>query len=163
MSAALHNPTAAFALPTSLRTRIEAAIERLIRLLDFVDGDPDLEASVGGGNDGHGYDAEADTVDDEPSLGWTGAEASRGRYARIDPYAVDIEVEHDGREPDDEDSGVDDERHDPDADEASLGWTAFEAATGQYPDGWFVNQDLEEQCDDEGVPDNMDSGVEVLS
>lgn len=42
--AALRMPTADFTLPRSMRTRIEATIERLITLLDFADGDLDLEA-----------------------------------------------------------------------------------------------------------------------
>jgi len=52
------------------RTRVEAAIEALVALLDDVDGDPDLEPSLGYNCYG-GDDRELDTSDDEPSLGWT--------------------------------------------------------------------------------------------
>lgn len=60
-----------------LRHRIEAEIDRLIGLLDVVDGDPDLEpwlAGIGGPDDDREGDplddGELDDSDDEPSLGF---------------------------------------------------------------------------------------------
>lgn len=56
-----------------LRTRIEADIERLISILDCLDGDPDFEPSLGGVpafRDGT-VDLEGDFSDYEPSLGWS--------------------------------------------------------------------------------------------
>ncbi|MBX9452040.1 MAG: hypothetical protein KL801_09395 [Mesorhizobium sp.] len=68
-----------------LRTAVETEIERLISLLDTMDGDPDIEAngdeedghaddlepSLGGGgywtDAGQMYDLEQDTSDDEPN------------------------------------------------------------------------------------------------
>lgn len=49
------------------RHRIEQLIDRLIAVLDDVDGDPDLEPNLG---DTVGDDREGDTCDDEPSV-WT--------------------------------------------------------------------------------------------
>jgi hypothetical protein len=97
-----------------LRKEAAAEIERLILFLDALGGDPDLEP---GG-------------DDEPALGWTGAEGGSGRYGALhdgeeEPSlgwtsalnqtsrrnrlgaCDDAEDEHDGREPDvdDEDGG----------------------------------------------------------
>jgi hypothetical protein len=77
-------------IPTpSTRRSIEDAIERLLALLDRMEGDPDLEAngderdaswpegytgaSFGAAceDDEDGHDAEADKADAEPELGWT--------------------------------------------------------------------------------------------
>jgi hypothetical protein len=77
-------------IPTpSTRRSIEDAIERLLALLDRMEGDPDLEANgdehdaswpegYSGANfgaacedDEDGHDAEADKADAEPELGWT--------------------------------------------------------------------------------------------
>ena len=49
----------------SNREVIEAEIERLIGLLDFLDGDTDLEPSLGIGGDGTFDDREGDGADDE--------------------------------------------------------------------------------------------------
>jgi hypothetical protein len=67
-------------------------IERLLDLLDRLDGDPDLE-------DGH--DAEP-TEDPEPSIGWTEMldQAGRQRFGYPTGSGDDLEAEHDGREPD---------------------------------------------------------------
>lgn len=60
----------------SLRTRLEVEVERMIALLDAMDGDPDLEpwlAENGAGvwDDREGGDDEGEPdVDSEPSLGW---------------------------------------------------------------------------------------------
>lgn len=59
----------------SEREKIEAAIEQLIALLDVIDGDPDLEPSLGIGGNYVSDDREGDDADDEdcgdlePSLG----------------------------------------------------------------------------------------------
>jgi hypothetical protein len=58
MSAAL--TTEGWAIPSLSRREIERAIERLIALLDLIDGDPDLE----------------DGGDGEPSLGWVMSQSS---------------------------------------------------------------------------------------
>jgi hypothetical protein len=77
-------------IPTpSTRRSIEDAIERLLALLDRMEGDPDLEANgdehdaswpegytgasfgVACEDDEDGHDAEADKADAEPELGWT--------------------------------------------------------------------------------------------
>jgi hypothetical protein len=84
------------ALLTLARLREEAGAE-IARLIDFLDASDDYvmterEPSI------NGDDREAEDEHDEPSLGWTDREASRGRYSGID----DREHEHDGREPDDE-------------------------------------------------------------
>jgi hypothetical protein len=97
----------------------------------------------------------------EPSLGSTGS-IHQGQWC--EGGADDTEDEHDGRQPDVED-------------EPELGWTDLQARTGRYVlgPGWYVsdgeptlgstsslnqlhwsngkNDDLEEQCDDEGASD----------
>lgn len=60
--------------PATPRQRVEAAIERLIALLDVIDGDENLEDNGDGepwlgGFCGDCRDLEADPSDDEPSLG----------------------------------------------------------------------------------------------
>lgn len=56
--------------PATLRQNIEAMIERLLVMLDTLDGDPDLE----------------------PSLGW-GTELAAPSYSTSGPLAVDLEDE----------------------------------------------------------------------
>lgn len=60
------------------RRAIGVAIERLIAMLDAMDGDPDLE----------------DGRDDEPSLGWTEAWGGRGYVACRDDDGADREDEN---------------------------------------------------------------------
>ena len=76
-----------------LRREAAAEIERLIAFLDALGGDPDLE---------DGNDAEENV--NEPSLGWTTtinqAAATDRRFGSQWDY--DVDLEHDGREPDDE-------------------------------------------------------------
>lgn len=64
-------------LPEKLRPVIEAEIERLIALLDEIDGDPDLEPSLGFNvlmlTYAGALDLEGDTADDEPTMGATEA------------------------------------------------------------------------------------------
>jgi hypothetical protein len=62
--------------------------EVLIDFLDAVDGDPDLEPSLGTGMNG-GDDREAEDEHDEPSLGWTDREAMRGRYSGLTDRELD--------------------------------------------------------------------------
>jgi len=62
-----------------MRQRLEAAVERLLAILDALDGDPDLE----------------------PSLGWTKTHA----YGSD----LDLEDEHDGVEPDEDFEDADDD------------------------------------------------------
>ena len=63
-----------------LRRRAEQAIERLITLLDALDGDTDLEAA---GDDEPSADA-------EPGFGWTEIEARYGRhFVGVDEGEVD--------------------------------------------------------------------------
>lgn len=60
-------------MPEKLRPVIEAEIERLIALLDAIDGDPDLEPSLGFNvlmlTYAGAVDLEGDTADDEPTMG----------------------------------------------------------------------------------------------
>lgn len=51
---------------TASRRAVEDEIERLIGLLDGIDGDPDMEPWLGDGDD-----RELDGSDDEPSHGWS--------------------------------------------------------------------------------------------
>jgi hypothetical protein len=73
-----------------LRAEVAREIERLIVFLDATGGDPDLE-------DGHDDEEEPN----EPSLGWTSTlnQASGKRFGDVFSD-VDLEHEHDGREPD---------------------------------------------------------------
>ena len=59
--------------PLALRQKLESEIERLIAMLDTLDGDADLEPSLGFSPvycSAHATDLEFDGSDDEPSLGW---------------------------------------------------------------------------------------------
>ena len=82
-----------------LRHRIEAAIDNLVQLLDSIDPDADFEPD--NDNEPQG--------DEEDSLGWTDREAQKGRYSWTG-QGGDLEHEHDGREPqEDDEDGADDE------------------------------------------------------
>lgn len=100
------------------RERIEALIERLIRRVDELDGDEDLEHDVGDEGetlDGYRFDDDEETGDDEPSLGALETHPCThphkwmmGLYWRWDGGSQvdwsagsteDLEEEHDGREP----------------------------------------------------------------
>lgn len=65
--------------------------EHLIGMLDAADRDFDLEET---GDAGEG------DADGEPSLGWTATRRQEGRNWTGQDWAVDVEAEHDGREPD---------------------------------------------------------------
>jgi hypothetical protein len=79
----------------AIRATIEAELERMIDLLDAIDGDPDLEP-----------EEDADTGDLEPSLGWS----VTGAHGRFDgsTFYLDVEDGHDGREPDEDFEDTDD-------------------------------------------------------
>lgn len=113
--------------PHHLRQQIADHIERMIALLDAMDGDCDLEASIHDDDrepdlagDQTGTALEEDNCDDEPdvddeeSLGWTisgHGPCTAHRYVSPLIAMCDREGdEHDGREPD-----IDDE--------CDLGWT----------------------------------------
>jgi hypothetical protein len=49
----------------TMRERIEAAIESLLQLLDALDGDPDLEPTMGYVVRGYADEAEDEEIDDE--------------------------------------------------------------------------------------------------
>lgn len=104
-----------------LRHRIEAEIDRLIGILDVVDGDPDLEpwlAGIGGPDDDREGDplddGELDDSDDEPSLGFLEASENYGSIGHLAGGDEDRELEYEdeGAQCDDEgdtgDSGIGD-------------------------------------------------------
>lgn len=86
--------------PAALRSRIEAAVDRLIAALDTLDDDPDLEPSVGQAPGGE-VDAEADDSDDEPSLGSNegGSGGTRWGHAGCGHWEVDRELDPSELEP----------------------------------------------------------------
>lgn len=122
------------AIAEKRRIRLEAAdeIDRLMSILDRLDGDPDLEdthddePSIGPGIfredaevplslHGNADDLELDMADAEPSLGWTGAanQTSRQRLGELD------DAEHDRA--DFEDTGDREDGGDAEADPAEVG------------------------------------------
>jgi hypothetical protein len=122
------SPEEYFRALATLRKAARDEIERLIDFLDRAAGDPDLELTG---------DDEPDQSE-EPSLGWTttiNQAAATDRRFGAQSWGIDLEQEHDGREPD-----VDGEDgHDA---EPSLGWTDMEARTGLFPNG--LDNDVEE-------------------
>jgi len=94
-----------FACPDTDRTAIATSIERLIDMLDAMDGDPDLEPYLAGWERTGGDDREGDldangypglsegdgNSDDEPSLGWNDAvnQSSQSRFG--DKRGLDLE------------------------------------------------------------------------
>lgn len=119
-----------------LRLRAEAAIETLLRLLDEIDGDADLEP------DGDELDDDGDLR--EPELGWCGTGTGwrgddvDGESSRV-ALNADLEDEHDGSEPDEGD------------DEPSLGWSEGEALSEMYAlsaDECEGDDEREEDCRD---------------
>jgi hypothetical protein len=79
MEACMATSSNTTALPVIHRDAVENEIERLIGILDDLDGDPDLEA-----------DLEGDDCDDEPELGWTLAEARMGRAIVEDVHEASL-------------------------------------------------------------------------
>lgn len=102
------------------RRAIADEIERLLALLDELDGDENLEPYLAGWRLGPDPDLEDDSEEDEPigdeepSLGWTHTDNQAARrwhgHPRDGYGALDGEAEHDGREPDaDDEDGHDEE------------------------------------------------------
>lgn len=120
------------ALQSINQLRKDAAdrIERLIGFLDATDADPDREDNG---------DGEAEP-DEEPSLGWTEQEARWGKYAPIDQWHCDGELQDE----DDEDSG--DREPSLGAPEADEGSQVFWAQGGV--------QDYEHDPAESGIGDN---------
>src|SRR4051794_18512588 len=78
----------------ALRNRIEKAVEKLIAALDQLDATTeDLED---GGDD-------EETADEEPSLGSTATNETRSQVFWIEGLDHDLEDEHDGAEPTEDD------------------------------------------------------------
>jgi hypothetical protein len=65
-------PRATLLIPQETREKLEAALDRLIGLLDHLDGDPDLEPALGDIAPGYVDEAEGNDPDEEPALGWSG-------------------------------------------------------------------------------------------
>lgn len=88
-----------------LRNEAEQQIERLIAMLDALDGDPDVEIDTDFElEDEH----DESTNDEEPSLGSRNPTIYGDQGSWSAGNGSDLEDEHDGREPDD-----DDEDHEP--------------------------------------------------
>ncbi|CAN7428721.1 hypothetical protein [Brucella pseudogrignonensis] len=97
-----------------VRRSIADEIERLISILDQMDGDCDLEDSDDDANlagDRFGDERELDLSDSEPSLGWTHCGA-KGEGVQFGPqfwgdsYGDDREGDESDQEPDNEDEGI---------------------------------------------------------
>lgn len=126
-------------IDAALRRRIEVAIETMIAALDALDAPAeDREDDDPGGEEGG-------ASDDEPSLGWTDTEASRG--AKVS--GEDLEDEHDGREPDEAclEPDVDDEP-------SLCGITA----AGPLTDDRDLEDDPECEPEPDREPDYIDPG-----
>ena len=82
------------AVRAGMRRRMENAIERLIAALDAIDGDPDLEPSLGSVEGNAALDAEDEhdgcepDADEEPTIGWSESESESGH---IRPCGLDTE------------------------------------------------------------------------
>ena len=95
-------PVCRTSVPTSLRRRMEAAVERLIAAMDDLDGDPDLE----------------DSDDAEPSLGstnhpnqtraWADSPADDLEFEGDAVADCDLEEQHDREDDEAERSGIGD-------------------------------------------------------
>ncbi|MGE4250854.1 MAG: hypothetical protein AB7F09_15795 [Parvibaculaceae bacterium] len=75
--------------PEILRPVIESEIERLIAILDVLDGDPDLEDD----------ETEADNADDEPSLGFSEWGSIWSRPGEYSSPEADLELDDYDNEP----------------------------------------------------------------
>jgi len=73
-----------------LRRTIENEIERLIALLDLLDGDENLEPYLADTRPSAG-DREADDCDLEPSLGWTSTGA-QGNMSDLEPNGDELDT-----------------------------------------------------------------------
>lgn len=127
----------------AMRRRMEEAVERLIAVLDALDGDSDAEPSLGYQLPGDPLDTEEEhngcepDTDAEPSIGWSEHEALSGEIRGSGWDSEDCEVTaperygagfvHCGQ--DDEEDGCDQEYDRADR-EPSLGWSEGESLTG---------------------------------
>lgn len=97
-----------FACPDTDRAAIATSIERLIDMLDAMDGDPDLEPSLAGWERNGGDDREGDldangnpglsegdgNSDDEPTLGAREGHVQDDWYRFVNPVNDECEVEN---------------------------------------------------------------------
>ena len=83
-------------LPASTRKKIERTLDKLISLLDALDGDPDLEPSLGYNPYGS-MDQESDDADNEPSLGATHAPNQEQAWRARLVLGTDLEFDGDTR------------------------------------------------------------------
>lgn len=119
------------------RVSIATTIERLIGLLDAMDGDPDLEAYLAGSHGGERYDdREGDEslygdCDLEPSLGWA-ASGQHGQNANFASNWGDLEKDD-----------ADDERN--------LGWEKGSMPYDQTHLAMYGTDEAEDVSEDEGA------------
>ena len=144
------NRTTFLPMTDSLRSRIELAIDNLVALLDEIDGDENLEPSLGYSryyDDPRLIDAELDEADDEPSLGWTNPSefGPQGGGLLSGPGDSDTGQPAARSRLFDAQYGEDREL-DPADDEPSLGWTEPRDQASQVCGG---TDDLERDADDE--------------
>ena len=121
-----------FTMLESDRASIATSIERLIDLLDAIDGDPDLEPYLADTRateaQGAADDRELDDSDLEPSLGWCACEASYGKYGPGQGAMEEELVNEDGGD-------IQDENHDGSFDdEPNLGWSNPEGLRVHVPE-----------------------------
>jgi hypothetical protein len=122
-------------LTPELRDKIEAAVDRLLSILDAADPDADLEPTTSAigfhGEVASGGLDECEPVgDDEPDLGWTATtkQAGFGWTGGLE----DREQEHDGREPQgDEEPYLADADSDLEADDSEHGIVDREGVSEQ--------------------------------
>lgn len=99
-SRAVASSTLFLPVTADLYARLEALVAAGIELLDAIDGDPDLEPSIGSDQPWLSEDGEEDDCDlevgsdDEPSLGWTSGEAALG-FDPLSGMDVDREIDAD--------------------------------------------------------------------
>lgn len=98
----------------AFRAAVAAHIDRMIAMLDEIDGDADLEPHLAGPpNVGAACDAEGDFSDFEPSLGSLGGTAPyyghHSREARQTNWAGGSRTDLEGRADEDDEDGGDDE------------------------------------------------------
>lgn len=107
-----------------VRRALEDEIERLIAMLDEMDGDCDAE--------------------EEPDAEWSFDSPYEREY---DPAEFE-DTDCDDEDPHDQED-IDDREHDTADEEPTLGWTNFEVAYCRHTS--TLDPDMEEQCEDEGA------------
>lgn len=110
------------------RVSIATTIERLIDMLDAIDGDPDLEPYLAGTYP-ETEDREGDTSDDEATLGW-----GQGTQA-----ALHVDTHNEAEEEDEHGGDINDEPHDWNELEPMLGWNET-CGQGEDPDVQHLDQ-----------------------